>query len=115
VLTGEMSFVGPRPEVLSEVAEYTPEQRRVLELRPGITDWASIWNSHEEEVLAGAADPHRAYKELIQPTKLKLQLEYCRTRSFGVDIRIIVSTFIKVFRRDWIPGPLKAYPKPRAL
>lgn len=115
VLTGEMSFVGPRPEVLSEVAEYTPEQRKVLELRPGITDWASIWNSHEEDVLAGAADPHQAYKALIQPTKLKLQLEYYRTCSFTVDLRILISTCIRLFRHDWTPAALKAYPKPRSF
>ena len=113
VLSGDMSLVGPRPEVLSEVAEYTPEQRQVLDLRPGITDWASIWNSHEEEVLAGAADPHRAYKELIQPTKLALQLEYRRTASLSTDLRIICSTIIKLFRDDWTPAPLKRYPKPR--
>ena len=115
VLIGEMSFVGPRPEVLSEVAEYTQEQRQVLELRPGITDWASIWNSNEEAVLSGAVDPHQAYKQLIQPTKLKLQLEYYRTCSFSVDLQILISTFIKLFRHDWTPEPLKEYPKLRSL
>lgn len=107
VLVGDMSCVGPRPEVLSEVEQYTEEQRQILLFRPGITDWASIWNSNEESILAGARDPHQAYKELIQPTKLALQLEYCRTSSLAVDLRILASTAIKLVRRDWTPGPLK--------
>jgi lipopolysaccharide/colanic/teichoic acid biosynthesis glycosyltransferase len=115
VFLGEMSLVGPRPEVLSEVELYAEAQRKVLLLRPGITDWASIWNSNEEAILSGAADPHQAYKELIQPTKLKLQLEYYRTCSFAVDARILTSTFIKLFRRDWTPEALKEYPKLRPL
>lgn len=109
VVLGDMSIVGPRPEVLSEVAEYRGEHLRILEVRPGITDWASLWNSEEEAVLAGAADPHQAYKELIQPTKLALQLEYCRTRSFLVDVRIICSTALKLVRREWVPAPLRPF------
>lgn len=110
ILRGDMSFVGPRPEVLSEIATYTVEQREILILRPGITDWASLWNVREEEVLAGAPDPHQAYKELIQPTKLMLQLQYCRQRSFGTDLQILGSTALKIVRGSWTPGPLKALP-----
>ena len=112
VLVGDMSFVGPRPEVLSEVEEYTEEQRQILRIRPGITDWASIWNSNEESVLAGAADPHEAYKRLIQPTKLQLQLVYYRERSFFVDLQILLSTATKIFRSDWVPARLKPYGRP---
>jgi lipopolysaccharide/colanic/teichoic acid biosynthesis glycosyltransferase len=112
VVLGDMSLVGPRPEILSEVEAYTGEQRRVLELRPGITDWASIWNSNEERVLAGAADPHAAYKQLIQPTKLHLQLEYYRERTFAVDLLILASTILKLFRPGWVPRRLKAYGQP---
>jgi lipopolysaccharide/colanic/teichoic acid biosynthesis glycosyltransferase len=112
VLVGDMSFVGPRPEVLSEVAAYSEEQRQILRIRPGITDWASIWNSNEESVLGGAADPHLAYKRLIQPTKLRLQLEYYRERSFFVDIKILLSTAVKIFRPHWVPSRLKQYGQP---
>lgn len=112
VLAGDMSFVGPRPEVLSEVEEYTEEQRQILQIRPGITDWASIWNSNEESVLAGAADPHEAYKRLIQPTKLRLQLAYCHERTFLVDVEILLGTLLKLFRPTWVPGRLKQYGQP---
>jgi lipopolysaccharide/colanic/teichoic acid biosynthesis glycosyltransferase len=112
VLVGDMSFVGPRPEVLSEVDAYTEEQRQILGIRPGITDWASIWNSNEERVLAGTADPHLVYKRLIQPTKLRLQLEYYRERSFLVDIAILLNTAVKMFRPGWVPGRLKPYGRP---
>jgi len=109
VLFGSMSFVGPRPEVLSEVAEYDEEQRRILELRPGITDWASIWNSDEGAILEGAEDPHRVYKELIQPTKLELQLKYYREHGLLIDLKIISYTLISLVRGDWIPAELGEY------
>lgn len=112
VLLGEMSLVGPRPEVLSEVETYTPEQRRVLEVRPGITDWASIWNSDEGAVLAGAADPHAVYKERIQPTKLALQLKYREEASVRTDLRIIVYTLRKILNRTFVPKELRPFGQP---
>ena len=112
VLIGEMSLVGPRPEVLSEVEAYSPEQRRVLGVRPGITDWASIWNADEGAVLLGAADPHAVYRERIQPTKLRLQLKYCDDASLGTDIRIILYTIWKVLKKDFIPAELRPFGKP---
>lgn len=112
VLLGTMSLVGPRPEVLSEVAEYTPEQRRILQVRPGITDWASIWNSNEGGVLVGAADPHAMYKQRIQPTKLKLQLKYCEEQSLGTDLRIIFYTLRKVISKNWMPRELEPFGEP---
>jgi lipopolysaccharide/colanic/teichoic acid biosynthesis glycosyltransferase len=112
VLIGQMSFVGPRPEVLTEVAEYDAAQRKVLDIRPGITDWASIWNSDEGAILAGAADPHLVYKQRIQPTKLKLQLLYVNDHSLFIDLKILVYTIVKLFRKKWLPEELTPFGKP---
>jgi lipopolysaccharide/colanic/teichoic acid biosynthesis glycosyltransferase len=92
VAKGEMSFVGPRPEVIQEVMLYTEEEKRLLDVHPGITDWASIMFRNEAEILRGSADPHQAYHEKIRPEKIRLGLEYVRNRSFLTDCRIIVST-----------------------
>lgn len=92
VLKGEMSFVGPRPEVPHYVNMFTDEEKAILSVRPGITDWASIWNSDEGAVLAGSPDPEKAYMEMIRPEKIRLQLKYVRERSFFVDLKIIFKT-----------------------
>ena len=92
VLAGNMSFVGPRPEVPAEVEQYTAEQRQLLEARPGITDYASIRFRNEGEILKGHPDPHQAYKELIQPEKIRLGLEYVRNPSLITDVKIILLT-----------------------
>lgn len=92
VLAGEMSLVGPRPEVVQEVLLYTKEEKRLLEVRPGITDWASIKFRNEGEILRGSADPHAAYREKIRPEKIRLGLEYVDRRSFLTDCQIIAST-----------------------
>lgn len=92
VLNGEMSMVGPRPEVVQEVLLYTEEEKRLLEVRPGITDWASIRFRNEGEILRGSADPHAAYREKIRPEKIRLGLEYVERRSFLTDCKIIAST-----------------------
>ena len=92
VVKGEMSLVGPRPEVLQEVVLYTEEEKRLLEVRPGITDWASIRFRNEGEILRGSADPHAAYREKIRPEKIRLGLEYVERRSFLTDCKIIVRT-----------------------
>jgi len=111
VLRGDMSLVGPRPEVLHKAAELQRgEYQKILELRPGITDWASIWNSDEGGVLAGAADPDAAYEKILRPTKLKLQLYYCDTRSFGGDLKIILYTLLRILRKNWTPAELQNYP-----
>ncbi len=109
VLRGDMSLVGPRPEVQKYVDMYTSEEKAILDVRPGITDWASIWNADEGAVLAGAADPDRAYEELIRPTKLRLQLEYVRRHNLWIDVKILVYTAIKVFRKSWLPRELGPY------
>ena len=93
ILKGEMSFVGPRPEVPSEVETYDAETKKIiLSVKPGLTDLATLENVHEEEILRGANDPHEAYRKLIQPKKLKLAKEYVKNRSFWLDIKIILKT-----------------------
>jgi lipopolysaccharide/colanic/teichoic acid biosynthesis glycosyltransferase len=97
VLKGEMSLVGPRPEVLDEVAGYTPEERGLLLLRPGITDWASIKFHHEGRILRGSSDPHLTYHAVIRPEKVRLGLLYVRENSLFIDLRIIVRTLFAIF------------------
>ncbi len=92
VLNGDMSVVGPRPQVPWAVERYTPEERVILSVRPGITDWASLWVGDEGERLRGSADPDRDYLEKIWPEKRRLQLEYIRSRSLAVDTVIVMKT-----------------------
>ena len=92
VFKGEMSFVGPRPEVEQYVKLYTEEERKyILSVRPGITDYASIKFHNKEEIFL-RGDPNEIYEEEIRPEKLRLQLEYVRTRSFWVDLKILFKT-----------------------
>lgn len=98
VFTGEMSFVGPRPEVPKYVDLYTPYQRQVLLVRPGITDYASIAYRNENDLLAGAQDPERMYIDVIMPDKIELNMKYLREISPLADIRLILSTVIAVIR-----------------
>jgi lipopolysaccharide/colanic/teichoic acid biosynthesis glycosyltransferase len=90
--------------VLDEVARYTPEERRLLEVRPGITDYASIRFRDEGAILKGQGDPHEAYVRLIRPEKMRLGLEYVRTQSFRTDLRIIGRTFAAVLGRGAAGG-----------
>jgi lipopolysaccharide/colanic/teichoic acid biosynthesis glycosyltransferase len=113
VLTGDMSLVGPRPEVKKYVDMYTNEEKAILDLRPGITDWASIWNSNEAAVLEGSTDPEQTYEELIRPTKLALQLFYARNQSLAADVKILFHTFCKLLFEDWSPRELQPYGKVR--
>jgi|SRR5437773_2501413 len=99
VLKGEMSLVGPRPEVPQYAALFRGAEKEILSVRPGLTDWATLWNIDEGAVLAGDADPERAYLELIRPEKIRLQLEYVKRRSFWVDLVILVQTVIAVVLR----------------
>jgi lipopolysaccharide/colanic/teichoic acid biosynthesis glycosyltransferase len=92
-----MSLVGPRPEDPRYVALYTPEQRRVLSVRPGITSWASIRFRNEEALLAvGSVDD--VYRTTIMPQKLALDLDYVARRSFRLDLIILWRTVLAVFR-----------------
>lgn len=113
VLLGDMSLVGPRPEVLSYTSKYTGDLLEILEERPGITDWASIWNADEGGVLAGASDPDRAYEVLIQPTKLQLQLRYVRNHSLWTDLKIIFYTLYRIVNSDFYPSELNDIPRLR--
>ena len=97
VLKGDMSIVGPRPEVKKFTDMYMDEEKTILRIRPGITDWASIWNSDEGVLLEGSVDPDRDYLEKIRPEKIRLQLEYVKRRSLWVDLKIIVQTLAKLF------------------
>lgn len=98
ILKGEMSFVGPRPEVLQEVELYTDEERLLLTVPPGMVDYATLRFHNEEEILRGAADPHQAYREKIRPEKIRLGLEYVRTRSFWGDIKILLQFIMTLIR-----------------
>ncbi len=92
VLKGEMSIVGPRPEVQHYVNMFTEEEKVILTVNPGITDWASLWNPDEGKILAGSKDPEKVYMEKIRPEKLRLQLEYVRNHSLGIDFEIMLKT-----------------------
>ena len=100
VCKGEMSLVGPRPEVPHYVDMFTEQEKLILTVRPGIADWASVWNSDEGEILAGSPDPEKTYMEVLRPEKIRLQLEYVRKRSLWADFKIIGQTLATMmFRR----------------
>jgi lipopolysaccharide/colanic/teichoic acid biosynthesis glycosyltransferase len=113
VLKGEMSFVGPRPEVQKYVDRYPEDDKTILQLRPGITDWASIWNSNEAAVLEGSSDPEKSYEELILPTKIALQRKYLQDHACFTDLKILFHTFAKLVHEDWVPKELEPYGKVR--
>jgi lipopolysaccharide/colanic/teichoic acid biosynthesis glycosyltransferase len=113
VLAGDMSLVGPRPEVKKYTDMYSAEEQRILTLLPGITDWASIWNSDEGGVLKGAADPEKAYEELLRPTKIRLQLRYAAEHSVFIDAKILVYTLMRLCNKNWLPREIAAYGLPR--
>lgn len=100
VFCGEMSLVGPRPEVKKFVDLYSPEQQKVLSILPGLTDWASIHYRHENSLLEGKEDPIRYYVEVIMPAKLALNLKYLEQRSFWVDLKILFQTLVALFRKE---------------
>lgn len=99
VLKGDMSFVGPRPEVPEYVAMYDEEQRQVLAVRPGITGIASIRYRSESNMLAQSGDPNRTYVEEIMPAKLALDLEYIPHASVKYDIQLILETLVAVVKK----------------
>lgn len=98
VLKGDMSLVGPRPEVRRYVTLYTEEQRKVLSVRPGITDYASIEYVDENTILGHAEDADKAYIELIMPDKIKYNMMYINNRSLKEYFRIIILTFYSIVR-----------------
>ena len=98
VLIGEMSLVGPRPEVRKYVDMYSQEQLKVLSVKPGITDFASIEYSNENELLGKAENPEEVYINEIMPAKLLLNLKYISEKSIGTDFKIIFKTLGKIFK-----------------
>ncbi len=98
VLKGEMSLVGPRPEVRKYVDLYTPEQRKVLSVVPGITDYASIEYVDENRILGGAVDPDKTYVEVIMPDKIRYNMRYIEHRSVKEYFKIIFLTFWSIVR-----------------
>jgi lipopolysaccharide/colanic/teichoic acid biosynthesis glycosyltransferase len=99
VLKGEMSLVGPRPEDPRYVALYTPEQRRILQVRPGITSPASLRYRHEEQLLTGP-DWERVYLEQVMPHKLQIELDYAERRTCSSDLHVILKTVLTLFRKQ---------------
>jgi lipopolysaccharide/colanic/teichoic acid biosynthesis glycosyltransferase len=100
VLTGEMSLVGPRPQVSAEVSMYTAEERKMLSARPGITDLASIVFADEGVILAGSSDPDLLYNQIIRPWKSRLALLYVERRTFSADLRILALTLVAGVSRE---------------
>lgn len=98
VLIGDMSMVGPRPEVRRYVDLYTPEQQRVLSVRPGITDYASIEYIDENRLLAQSSDPDKTYIEEIMPAKITLNMRYINHQTIGEYMKIIFYTITKIIR-----------------
>jgi len=108
VLLGDMSLVGPRPEVRKFVDRYTEEEKVILTIRPGITDWASIKYHNEGEIIesSGIADADEAYGRLIRPGKLRLQMKYVRERTMWIDIKIILCTILTIVSGRAGNGPI---------
>ena len=108
VLIGDMSIVGPRPEVQKFVDLYTGEEKAILTLRPGITDWASIRFHNEGEIIeaSGIEDADEAYARLIRPEKLRLQLKYVREHNLWIDIKIIFATLLTILSTRMGGGPI---------
>jgi lipopolysaccharide/colanic/teichoic acid biosynthesis glycosyltransferase len=100
VLVGEMSFVGPRPQVLWAAERYTPEERGLLTVRPGITDYASLVFRNEGKILKGSTDPDKDYLEKIAPEKTRLGLLYVGSHSVWTDIKIIAATVGAILGKD---------------
>lgn len=103
VLRGEMSLVGPRPEVRKYVELFRSDYEEILKCRPGITDLASLRYRDEERVLAAATDPERAYVERVLPEKISLGKEYVRRSSLGFDIHLILLTLLRIVNPGKLP------------
>jgi lipopolysaccharide/colanic/teichoic acid biosynthesis glycosyltransferase len=97
VLLGDMSIVGPRPDVKTFTDLFTNEEKEILSVKPGITDWASIWNSDEGKILEGSDDPDKTYMEIIWPQKKLLQLKYVKNNNLWIDLKIILLTIRAIF------------------
>ena len=98
VVKGDMSIIGPRPEVRKYVNLYSQEQLTVLSVRPGLSDFASIEYINENELLGKSDNPEKTYVEEIMPAKLQLNLKYIEQKSFGTDIKLIFKTIGKILK-----------------
>ncbi len=98
IIKGDMSIVGPRPEVRKYVDLYNEEQKKVLSVRPGLTDYASLEYINENEILGKASDPEKVYIEEIMPAKLQLNLRYIREQGLKTDLNIIFRTIGKILK-----------------
>lgn len=98
ILAGHMSVVGPRPEVPKYVAMYNADQMKVLSVKPGLTDLASLQYFNEQEILGKSDDPEKTYINEVMPEKLRLNLKYVSERSFLMDISLIIKTIIRIFK-----------------
>lgn len=99
IFKGEMSFVGPRPEVPFYVNMFTEKEKKILTIKPGITDWASLWNPDEGAILAGSSDAEKVYMEKIRPKKMQLQLKYVKKHSLLIDLKIVLLTLKTVLKK----------------
>jgi dTDP-4-amino-4,6-dideoxygalactose transaminase/lipopolysaccharide/colanic/teichoic acid biosynthesis glycosyltransferase len=111
VLRGDMSIVGPRPELWRYADTFQGDRRRVLDLRPGLTDWATLIDFDEHRLLVGTANPDFRYSQIIRPVKLALQLKYIREMGLWTDVRIVAYTAVKLIFRRWVPAELREYRK----
>lgn len=98
ILIGNMSFVGPRPEVQKYVDKYSVEQLKVLQVRPGLTDYASLEYFNENELLSESQNPEETYIHEVMPAKLKLNFKYIENQSFFIDLKLIFRTIKRVLR-----------------
>ncbi len=96
--------------MLDEVDRLNWRERRILTLRPGMTDWASLWNDSQDKVLAGAPDPNDAYLRVIRPHKLQLQLDYVDSRTFWGDLRILATAVTRRYYKSYRPAAIREYP-----
>ncbi len=98
VLKGEMSVVGPRPEVQEYVNYYNNEQKKILNLKPGITDYASLEFFKENEILGASDDPQKTYIEIVMPKKIEINQRYLQNPTLAKDLKIIYMTFLKMLK-----------------
>jgi len=110
VITGDMSLVGPRPQVPREVSLYTAEERRMLSVRPGLADFATVVFADESELLKGVDDPDIEYNQLIRPWKSRMALHYLDNWSLWLDMQVVLVVNINAFSRrralDWVASML---------
>jgi dTDP-4-amino-4,6-dideoxygalactose transaminase/lipopolysaccharide/colanic/teichoic acid biosynthesis glycosyltransferase len=109
VLKGDMSLVGPRPELWRYAETFQGERSQILNIRPGLTDWATLVTFDGSQFLSSVATADRDYVKRIRPVKVALQLEYLREMSFRTDARIVFNTAIKLVVRRWLPFELRKY------